>query len=122
MPRHATELETSPLFLDQKSHDPPVSVGMDYLVVEEGNRLEQMTRVNSPTMVNALMIGTIYTEVYGSKYVRARVDQIKRLAEAKDGLRARELIDIVEAGGKLPAEYYTGESKSSVRPLTGDYQ
>lgn len=123
MPRHASELENSPLFLDQKNHDPPVSVGMDYLVVEEGKRLEQMTRISSPVMVNALYIGTIYTDVYGSRYVRARVDQIKRMAEARDGKRAQELIDIVEAGGKLPGEFYTGgDANGAVRPLKGDYQ
>ena len=120
MPRHANELENSPLFLNQTSHDAPVSVGMGHLMVKEGDQLEQMTRVTTPQMVNALYIGNIYTTIYGSKYMQKRIDQIKRVAEAKDGLRAREIIEIVEAGGKLPAEYYTGETKSTVQPVKGE--
>lgn len=119
MPRHASELENSPLFLTKKQHDAPVSIGMNYLMEDKGERLEQMTRVSSATMVNALMIADIYTRVYGSKYVKGRADQIKRIAEAKDGQRALEIIQIVEAGGKLPAEYYTGQGKSPFSPVDG---
>ena len=119
MPRHANELENSPLFLTRKQHEAPVSVGMDMLVVEDGNRLEQMTRVDNPKMVNAMMILGIYSTVYGSKYALRRKGQIERIAEAQNGQRARDVIDIVEAGGKLPAEYYTGQSKSNFTPLDG---
>ena len=117
MPRHASELETSPLFLTKKTNEAPVTVGMNYLTVDEGHQLEQMTRITSPTMVNAMMIGDIYARIYGSKYVAGRCDQIKRLAEARDGLRASELIQIIEAGGKLPAEYYTGKDKNNFSPI-----
>lgn len=120
MPRHANELENSPLFLTKKQHDAPVSVGMGHLMVDKGSRLEQMTRIKSETMINALMIGGIYTTIYGSVYVTKRVDQIKRIAEAVDGQRAQEIIAIVEAGGKLPAEYYTGESRRNYSPADGD--
>ena len=119
MPRHASELENSPLFLAKKQHDAPVSVGMNLLTVEEGKQLEQMTRITSPKMVNALMIGEIYTTIYGSRYVQKRVDQLKRIAEAKDGLRAQEVISIVEAGGNLPSEYYTGDNKRTFQPTIG---
>lgn len=119
MPRHANELENSPLFLTRKQHEAPVSVGMDMLVVEDGNRLEQMTRVNNPKMVNAMMILGIYSNIYGSKYALRRKGQIERIAEAQGGQRAQEIINIVEAGGKLPAEYYTGQSKSNFTPVDG---
>ena len=118
MPRHASELENSPLFLQKKSNEAPVTAGMNYLAVEDGNQLEIMTSVNSPTMVNALMICDIYERVYGSKYVAGRGNQIKRLAEAREGRRAQQVIEIVEAGGKLPAEYYTGATKSNFSPVS----
>lgn len=120
MPRHASELENSPLFLTRKKHDAPVSVGIDLLTTEGGKRLEQMTNVMSPQMVNAMMILGIYANVYGSKYAIARKEQLERIAEAKEGERAQKVIDMVEAGGKLPAEYYTGESKNNFSPIGGD--
>ena len=119
MPRHANELENSPLFLTRKQHEAPVSVGMDMLVVEDGARLEQMTRVNNPKMANAMMILGIYSNVYGSQYALRRKGQLERIAEALGGQRAQEIINIVEAGGKLPAEYYTGQSKSNFAPVDG---
>lgn len=119
MPRHASELETSPLFLQRKKHDAPVSVGMDLLTVEDGNRLEQMTVIDNAKLVNAMMILGIYTRVYGSKYALWRKGQIERIAEAKGGQRAQDIIKVIEAGGKLPAEYYTGEGKQSFSPLDG---
>ncbi len=119
MPRHASELETSPLFLTRKQHDAPVSVGMDMLMVDKGARLEQMTRVTNPKMVNAMMILGIYSDVYGSQYALRRKNQIERIAEAQNGQRAQDMIDIVEAGGKLPAEYYTGQTKNNFTPLDG---
>lgn len=120
MARHASELENSPLFLQEAQHDAPVSVGMGHLMTKDGKQLEQMTRVSSPTMVNAMMIGNIYANIYGSKYVRSRIEQIERIAEARDGLRAQEIIQVIDAGGKLPAEYYTGQGGDrSVRPVGG---
>ncbi len=122
MPRHASELENSPLFLTKKNNEAPVTSGMNYLAVEDGKQLEIMTSVNSPTMVNALMICDIYERVYGSKYVAGRGNQIKRLAEAREGRRAQQIIEIVEAGGKLPAEYYTGTSKPNFSPVSEGLQ
>lgn len=119
MPRHASELENSPLFLQRKQHDAPVSVGMDMLAVEEGNRLEQMTVIDNSKLVNAMMILGIYSNIYGSKYAQWRKGQIERIAEAKGGQRAQDIIKVIEAGGKLPAEYYTGQSKNTFSPIDG---
>lgn len=117
MPRHASELENTPLFLTKKNQEAPVSVGLTYMTVEDGKLLDEMTRVLSPQMVNAVMIGGIYSDVYGSMYVRRRVDLIKRIAVAKDGERVKELIQMVDAGGNLPSEYYADGSKRTFQPL-----
>lgn len=97
--------------------DAPVSVGLKILTTESGKVLEEVTRINSEEMINALQIGTIYTEVYGSKYVLERVNQIKRIAKSKGGEGIRELIDMVEAGGKMPGEYFAPPVPRSWRPL-----
>lgn len=119
MPRHASELENSPLFLNKKQADAPVSVGMGYMTVEDGQLLDEMTRVLSPQMVNACMIGGIYSDVYGSRYVRRRVELVKRIAVAKDGERVKELIQMVDAGGNLPSEYYADGQKRTFQPIGG---
>lgn len=119
MPRHASELENTPLFLGKKQQEAPVSVGLTYMTVEEGKLLDEMTRVVSPKMVNAVMIGGIYSDVYGSRYVGRRVDLIKRIAVAKDGERVKELIQMVDAGGNLPSEYYSDGSKRTFQPIGG---
>lgn len=112
MPNHAMDLERHPLFLAKKSNEAPVSVGMGHLTVVDGSRLEEMTRITSPQQITAHGIGYVYTRIYGSKYVKGRIAQNDRLAEAKDGLRSRELIDMVQAGGSLPSEYYAPGSKT----------
>lgn len=101
----------------RKNPDPPVSVGLRILTTESGKVLEEVTRINSEEMINALQIGTIYTEVYGSKYVLERVNQIKRIAKSKNGEGIRELIDMVEAGGKMPGEFFIPAGSRSWRPV-----
>lgn len=112
MPNHAMDLERHPLFMARKQNEAPVSVGMGHLTVTEGYRLEEMTRITTPQQINAHGIGFVYARIYGSKYVKGRIAQNDRLAEAKDGLRSRELIDMVQAGGSLPSEYYAPGSKT----------
>ena len=101
----------------RKQPDPPVSVGLMIITTESGHILEEVTRINSVEMINALQIGTIYTEVYGSKYVTERVDQIKRIAKSKGGQGIRELIDMVEAGGKMPGEFFLPPTNRAWKPI-----
>ena len=105
------DLEKHPLFMAKKANEAPVTRAMDHLTVTDGHKLEQMTRIMSPIQVSAHQIALIYIEVYGSRYIKARISQNDRLAEAKDGLRSRELIDAIQAGGSLPPEYYAPGSK-----------
>ena len=112
MPNHAMDLEKHPLFMARKANEAPVTRGMEHLTVTEGYRLEEMTRIQTAQQMNAHGIAYVYGRIYGSKYVKGRVAQNDRLAEAKDGLRSRELIDMVQAGGALPSEYYAPGSKT----------
>lgn len=112
MTRHAPELEKHPLFLGGGgSNVAPVTRGIDNLTTEEGARLELMARVNNPELARAVLIANIFTNVYGSKYVQSLIDKDLRLSVAIHGAGRREIIDVVDAGGNLPAEYYTGTGK-----------
>lgn len=116
MTKHAPELMNHPFFSGGRNADAPVSRGIDNLTVEDGPRLEVMARINSPEMVRAVAIGNIYTNIYGSKYVKQRIDQLLRMGIATNGAGRRDIIDVVDAGGSLPGEYYTGQ-KRNIRVL-----
>ena len=109
--KKAADLVNNPVYLGKSQPDPPVNKAISQLTVTEGQELEEMARIHGQDMVNALSIGYIYSEMYGSDYVRGRIDQLLRLSVAKGGQGRRELIDAVEAGGKLPDAYYSGEGK-----------
>lgn len=109
--KKAADLVNNPVYLGKSQPDPPVNKAISHLTVTEGQALEEMARIHGQDMVNALSIGYIYSEMYGSDYVRGRIDQLLRVSVAKGGQGRRELIDAVEAGGKLPDAYYNGEGK-----------
>lgn len=119
MTRHAAELENHPLFQSSRRQaEAPVSVGLKGLMTEEGKRLEIMSRITNVQMVNAINIGHIYSEIYGSKYVSEKVAKLERISTAKDGEARKESIAMVDAGGNLPSEYYTSEGKRSFSVLS----
>lgn len=121
IPKRASDLINHPFFSAGNNRpDPPVATGLKILTTERGKRLEMVSRVRGEEMVRALQIGTIYTEVYGSKYVRERVDQIKRVSKSINGEGIKELIDMVEAGGKMPGEFFTGPQGKKWRILGDD--
>ena len=117
MVRHAPELENRPLFRMNTNPEAPVSKGIANLTSESGSRLQLMTRVNSKEMLQAVAIANIFTNIYGSKYVNGRIDEILRMNVSAHGQGRREIIDVVEAGGNLPAEYYTGQPKKGFKIL-----
>lgn len=121
----ASDLIANPVYLGKSQPDPPVNKAISHLTVTEGQALEEMARIHGQDMVNALSIGYIYSEMYGSDYVRGRIDQLLRLSVAKGGQGRRDLIDVVDAGGKLPDAYYNGEGKKGssfypAEPTEGD--
>lgn len=117
MARHSTELENHPLFNNRKNQEAPVSVGLRGLMVEDGKRLEIMARITNEKQVNAINIGHVYTDIYGSRYVGERVAKMERVTNAYHGEARREAIQMVEAGGNLPSEYYAPEGKRTFTPL-----
>lgn len=119
MTKSPQELVNNPLFLTKQQPDPPVSVAMGHLVTLDGDKLDIMCNVNSVTMAGALGIGQIYTDVHGSDYVRGRIELIKRLSISKDARGRQDIIDVVKAGGNLPAEFYEQQDKKTWAPLGG---
>lgn len=119
MRKKAQDLETAPVYLGKSQPDPPVNKAISHLTTTEGDALEEMARLHGPDMVNALSIGYIYSTVYNSAYVRGRINQLLRLSISKDGEGRRDIIDVVDAGGKLPDAYYNGEGnkKTSFYPI-----
>ena len=106
MPRFASELEKHPLFKQRATVEAPVSVGLKNLMVEHGARLEIMTNATNQQFIRAVCIGGIYTNIYGSRHVHNRVEQVERLAVSINAMARLQSINMVEAGGNLPAEYY----------------
>ena len=115
--RHAPELEKNPLFQFNTVPEAPVSKGISNLTSEYGPRLQLMSRINSREMLQAIAIANIYTNIYGSRYVKGRIDEALRTNVSIGGQGRREIIDIVEAGGTLPPEYYTGQPKKNFKLL-----
>lgn len=121
MVRHAPELEKHTLFKGNTPPEAPVSKGIENLTAERGARLQLMSRINSREMTQAIAIANIYTNIYGSRYVKGRIDEALRVNVSIGGQGRRDIIDIVDAGGSLPPEYYTGNpTKKSFRIFAND--
>lgn len=106
MVKTSSDLDKHPLFKQKQAVEAPVSVGLKNLLVEKGARLEIMTNATGEQFIRAVGIGGIYTNIYGSRHVHARVEQVERLACAIHAMARQQSIDMVQAGGSLPAEYY----------------
>lgn len=90
----------------------PVTGVLRNFMVEDGKRLELMTRAN-PTLARAAQIGFIFANMIktddgatGSAYVSGRIEQIERLAVSLSGLGRQDQIAALQAGGRLPDAYY----------------
>ena len=115
MVRHAPELEKRPLFKGNNPPEAPVSKGIANLTSEDGPRLQLMTRVRSKEVLQAVAIANIYTNIYGSKYVKGRINEILRMNVSIDGQGRRDIIDIVEAGGTLPPNTTRARARNRLR-------
>lgn len=114
MTRHAQDLKQNPLFLTKSQPEPPVSVAMGHLTATDGDDLTIMANVNNETMARAIVICDIYAYCHGSAYMKMRGTLLKQLSVAKDKGGRLDIIDVVRAGGNLPAEFYEqgGQSRS----------
>lgn len=106
MVKTASDLEKHPLFKQKNTVDAPVTVGLRNLMAERGPKLEIMTNVTNESFVRMVGIGKIYTNIYGSRFVHEIVETQERLANALDAMARKQSIEMVDAGGNLPAEYY----------------
>lgn len=112
--RPANDLRDNPRIQLEQDTRPelPVKAIVGHLTIEDGAELEIMTRT-TPAVVRAARIGYIYANVFRSAYVAGSVEQIERLAVSVGGQGRRDLIDAVEAGGKVPDAYYNENAKRS---------
>lgn len=115
MARKPADLEDNPQFYAPAKEPLPVTRTTEYLCTTDGDLLEVMTRVTSPTMADALQISHIMSKGRGSRYVAGRCDQIMRVAVSRDGMGRRDLVDALEAAGKTPDAYYMTGPKSEFR-------
>lgn len=120
MVRHAPELEKHTLFKGNAPPEAPVSKGIENLTAEDGAKLQLMSRINSKETMQAIAIAHIFTHIYGSKYIKGRINEILRVNVSVGGQGRRDIIDIVDAGGTLPPEYYTGQSRKGFRIFSGN--
>ena len=120
MVRHAPELEKHTLFKGNAPPEAPVSKGIENLTSEEGARLQLMSRINSKETMQAIAIAHIFTNIYGSKYIKGRINEILRVNVSVGGQGRRDIIDIVDAGGSLPPEYYTGQARKGFKIFSGN--
>lgn len=118
--RHPSDLKKNPVFLTKNQPDPPVSVAMDHLTVTDGDELTIMSNVNNEVTARAIVICDIYTYNHGSKYMAMRGRLLKHLTIAKDKGARLDLIEVIKAGGNLPAEYYEQGAPRSWAPVGGD--
>lgn len=112
--RPANDLRENPRIQLEQDTRPelPVKAIVGHLTVEDGAELELMTHT-TPAVVRAARIGYIYARVFRSSYVAGSVEQIERLAVSVGGQGRRDLIDAVEAGGKVPDAYYGEQGRKS---------
>lgn len=118
--RSPSDLKKNPVFLTKNQPDPPVSVAMGHLTITDGDELTIMSNVNNETMARAIVITDIYTYNHGSKYMEMRGKLLKHLSIAKEKGARTDLIEVIKAGGNLPAEYYQQGAPRSWAPVGGD--
>lgn len=79
-----------------------------------GENLQFITHSNG-TIMKAYEICRNFDILYGEEdkksYHMTLMEDILRLAAAHNNQRTRDAIDALAAGGAMPGEYYTGESK-----------
>ncbi len=117
---HPSDLKKNPVFITKNQPDPPVSVAMGHLTTTDGDELTIMSNVNNEVTARAIVICDIYTYNHGSKYMAMRGRLLKHRSIAKDKGARLDLIEVVKAGGNLPAEYYEQGAPRSWAPVGGD--
>lgn len=81
---------------------------MGILTGQSGPLLQMMTRM-TPAALRAEEIGDIYVRIYGSQYVKGRLELLERCLVSIDGGGRQDMIESLRAGGAVPDAYYYGK-------------
>lgn len=109
----SSSLKTNPQFhFKKEGPEAPVKTVVDKLSVTDGASLDILTR-SDVALARAKEMSYIYEFLYNSAFVRGYVETAQRSAISRNGLAREELISSLEAGGKLPPEYYGTGGKTS---------
>lgn len=88
----------------------PIRTTTKILTQTEGRGLKQNTRANKG-LIEGVMFGYPWVQRWQDNYVQSMLDDLMSLAISVEGQGRRDMIDSLEAGGKVPDAYYTsGES------------
>ena len=110
-PKHPSDLVNNPLFLAKQQPEPPVNVAIQHLTVLEGAELDIMCNINNDAMARAQGVLQIYVDIHGSQYMKKRGELLKRLSNSRNALARGQMIEVIKAGGNLPAEFYQQQDK-----------
>lgn len=112
MTRTAADLKNNPhLRTMPEAPEAPVKTVVDKLSATEGKQLQLTTRTNA-SIAKAMHTAYLYGEIFDLQVIRGEAELLMRMAISQGGLGRRELIDSLDAGGKMPAEYYTDAKRS----------
>ena len=110
-PQHPSALINNPVFLNKGQPEPPVNVAIQHLTTLEGPELDIMCNINNDAMARAQGVLQIYVDIHGSEYMKKRGELLKRLSNSRNALARGQMIEVIKAGGNLPAEFYQQQDK-----------
>lgn len=112
-PKHPSDLINNPVFLARQQPDPPVSTAMGHLMTIDGPQLDLMANINNDAMARAQGVIQIFVDIHGSEYIKNRGEMLKRLSNSRNALARSQIIEVIKAGGNLPAEFYQQTDKKT---------
>lgn len=112
MTKTAADLKNNPnMHTMPGTPEAPVKTVVDKLSATEGKQLQLTTRTSS-SIARAMHAAYLYGELFDLQVIRGEAELLMRMAISQGGQGRRDLIDSLEAGGRMPAEYYTDAKKS----------
>lgn len=110
---------------ESNNREAPVTDTNRKIFATEGENLQFITHSNG-TIMKAYEICRNFDILYGDNdkktYHMTLMEDILRLAAAHNNQRTRDAIDALAAGGAMPGEYYTGESKRNKQNIVYKFE